>query len=84
MKQFPGRLCSNVSKAVKKAKERHIEKLVEKLEGIDVDVHAAWQVSLQLQAGHSHHHVDIINKHIKLKELVFVQLQNDLFIIIIS
>jgi hypothetical protein len=47
-------VCSahtNVNKAVKKKKEEHIEKLVKKLERIDVDAYAAWQASLQLQAG---------------------------------
>ena len=51
-----------------KRKERHIEKLVENLEGIDVDAHAAWQASLQLQAGLSDRHIDTKNKLIKLKD----------------
>ena len=62
------RARTNVTKAVKKLKEEHIEKLVNKLENIDVDAHAAWQASLQLQAGLSGHHIDTKNKYIKLRD----------------
>ena len=59
--------CTNITKAIKKVKDKYIEKMVKKLEIIDVDPFTAWKASKQLHAGLSHLHVDTKNKHIKLK-----------------